>query len=684
MLFGYPPISGYGPLQSTPDPNASATDPSQDPTSSFLPMSAPGAAPSWMVPAASPIQSLPDPSAPVPQDAPSTAPMPITPLPRPVGNGLLDAIDSVLLGGRLASARNAGYDARNTNYMNQALMQQRSQFLATLDPNQLAAYQADPAGFTAEWEKNYGPQTLKGGETGIRGGDSRTAYTAPLQLMDNGRGVSLTPKAMAVLGNTGPSFNADGLDTRGIEPQANFQRPVTVPNTDRLWPYNPNPTGPVPDGVTGGAFARPPIAPASPLVSSGSSGPAPTAAPSPMQRGSQVVPRGIRNNNPGNVRALPNGQMWAGQTATDPSGYAVFDSPLAGVHAALTNLNSYGAKDGVNTVEGLVSRWAPQAAGNSTSNYTTYVANALGVKPTDKIDLTDPAVQQKAATAIFQYENGPKAMQTLFPSAAAPASPGPMTAPTAGAPAVVDPNAGPAPPQAAPVPLVASGASRPMTPLLDAKPFGAAQTVMGAGGKQLPGQYQLGPDGKLTPVEGTIIPQADLLARQKAVLEDDSYKQAQAGLAAYHALVGNSGNMTGPAAYSILDTMARAINPGAVARPTVIQTIEQNLGIPAHAMGFILNAQGKGNLPKDIRQEIIDAVYPFVQSHYGQAAAMNAANSDWAKRNNVDPRDVTAPLEPMPQRFQMDAPPTLSAQDAAKLPSGTPFVTLDGRHLVRK
>lgn len=163
--------------------------------------------------------------------------------------------------------------------------------------------------------------------------------------------------------------------------------------------------------------------------------------------------------------------------------------------------------------------------------------------------------------------------------------------------------------------------------------------------------YMWSPDGKPTPID----PEYDANARSALrthVLTSDEYKQAQASMAALSAMLANSATMTGPSAYSMLDTFARAINPGAVARPTVIQTIEQNLGLPAQFVGSLESKFGKGNLPPEVRQQIIDAVTPFAQTHWDQAKMLNDSNAELAKAHGItNVGDVTAPLEDRPVRM---------------------------------
>ncbi len=111
--------------------------------------------------------------------------------------------------------------------------------------------------------------------------------------------------------------------------------------------------------------------------------------------------RGIRNNNPGNIRK---GIDWQGMRArqTD-SAFVQFDDPVYGIRAMNKVLKTYARKYKLHTVRGIINRWAPPSE-NITSSYITDVANSLGVGPDEIID-----VQARAADlsrAIIKHENG--------------------------------------------------------------------------------------------------------------------------------------------------------------------------------------------------------------------------------------------------------------------------------------
>ena len=113
---------------------------------------------------------------------------------------------------------------------------------------------------------------------------------------------------------------------------------------------------------------------------------APTSAP---------VTAGSNANNPGNVR--PIGASTGFQNPpTFEKGWEIMDN----------NLKAYGAK-GVNTLEGIINRWAPPGDNNDTSAYIKDVASRLSINPKQPLNLEDPRVRQALGTAIMLHEKGP-------------------------------------------------------------------------------------------------------------------------------------------------------------------------------------------------------------------------------------------------------------------------------------
>lgn len=114
-------------------------------------------------------------------------------------------------------------------------------------------------------------------------------------------------------------------------------------------------------------------------------------------------PRGIRNNNPGNIR---HGDKWRGlaDKQTDAS-FCVFKAPEWGIRALVKILRNYQTKHGLKTVESIINRFAPQIE-NDTSSYILSVCQVLDVKPRDVIDVFEPGIMINLLKAVIRHENG--------------------------------------------------------------------------------------------------------------------------------------------------------------------------------------------------------------------------------------------------------------------------------------
>lgn len=74
-------------------------------------------------------------------------------------------------------------------------------------------------------------------------------------------------------------------------------------------------------------------------------------------------PRGIRNNNPGNIEEI--GIPWQGRTTDcQDQRFACFSSPEYGIRALTINLLSYHYVHGIDSLEGVVKRWMPSPENN--------------------------------------------------------------------------------------------------------------------------------------------------------------------------------------------------------------------------------------------------------------------------------------------------------------------------------
>lgn len=81
--------------------------------------------------------------------------------------------------------------------------------------------------------------------------------------------------------------------------------------------------------------------------------------------------RPTRNNNPGNIRVMPN-QKWLGSLPFGTRGetsFVVFSSAEYGIRAMLKILITYMTKRGCTTTRSIIERYAPVSDGNNTSRY---------------------------------------------------------------------------------------------------------------------------------------------------------------------------------------------------------------------------------------------------------------------------------------------------------------------------
>ena len=114
-----------------------------------------------------------------------------------------------------------------------------------------------------------------------------------------------------------------------------------------------------------------------------------------------MAARGIRNNNIGNIRVSKD--QWEGATGDDGA-FVTFDTPDSGVRALAKNLMSYG-RQGYDSIEKIINRWAPPSE-NDTQSYIDSVVAATGIPATQSIDLTNPDVLASLSEAIGYHETG--------------------------------------------------------------------------------------------------------------------------------------------------------------------------------------------------------------------------------------------------------------------------------------
>lgn len=110
-------------------------------------------------------------------------------------------------------------------------------------------------------------------------------------------------------------------------------------------------------------------------------------------------PRGIRNNNPLNIRI--SSDKWQGATGDDGA-FIQFDNPIKGIRAAARILKNYRDKYGLVSVASIVNRWAPPVE-NDTASYIKSVAKKVLVDANQPLSDSD---YPNLIRAMIYHENG--------------------------------------------------------------------------------------------------------------------------------------------------------------------------------------------------------------------------------------------------------------------------------------
>jgi hypothetical protein len=114
-------------------------------------------------------------------------------------------------------------------------------------------------------------------------------------------------------------------------------------------------------------------------------------------------PRGIRANNPGNIRKTAT--EWLGEIPSFDPDFESFDTPEHGIRAIARVLLTYYRKYHLKSVGAIISKYAPQSE-NDTCAYVQHISKAMGVEPDQPIDLEKPLTLEALVTLIIRHENG--------------------------------------------------------------------------------------------------------------------------------------------------------------------------------------------------------------------------------------------------------------------------------------
>lgn len=116
-----------------------------------------------------------------------------------------------------------------------------------------------------------------------------------------------------------------------------------------------------------------------------------------------TMPRGIRNNNPGNLNYA--GQAGATLEGGEGGRFAVFESMQHGVAALYKQLQLY-FKRGINTLSSIVKTYAPASDNNNVDAYISALTKATGKGANEVLDSGDTATIARLMKGIVDHENG--------------------------------------------------------------------------------------------------------------------------------------------------------------------------------------------------------------------------------------------------------------------------------------
>ena len=118
--------------------------------------------------------------------------------------------------------------------------------------------------------------------------------------------------------------------------------------------------------------------------------------------------RGLKNNNPGNIRRSKTRYVGEISPSTDAE-FKQFESIAYGYRAMFVLLDSYRRRYSLNTIRQMINRYAPPTE-NFTEGYIRFVAQRTGIRPDEVLDTRSARDMVPIVMAMSEIENGVKAV----------------------------------------------------------------------------------------------------------------------------------------------------------------------------------------------------------------------------------------------------------------------------------
>ncbi len=118
------------------------------------------------------------------------------------------------------------------------------------------------------------------------------------------------------------------------------------------------------------------------------------------------LPRGLRNNNPGNIRR--NSDVFQGEKTSSDKEFKQFKSMAYGYRAIFNILSNYYRNYKLDTIRKIIGRWAPENE-NNTNAYIKAVSDYAGIPADDPININYRELMIRIVAGMSKVENGREA-----------------------------------------------------------------------------------------------------------------------------------------------------------------------------------------------------------------------------------------------------------------------------------
>lgn len=117
------------------------------------------------------------------------------------------------------------------------------------------------------------------------------------------------------------------------------------------------------------------------------------------------LPRGLKVNNPGNIRNTP--RAWEGEIRPSKDhSFKTFESIAYGYRAMFMLLNNYQRNKNLNTIAEMIDLYAPPEDGNRTDLYIQHVADWSGIDADMYIDTDHRETMIRIVASMSRQEQG--------------------------------------------------------------------------------------------------------------------------------------------------------------------------------------------------------------------------------------------------------------------------------------